>query len=290
MFGARDHARVRRAQGDLRPGRPDEPRARSSPRRRLDEHLRLGGSWAPHHTGDCTSPTPRTTARSSHAATRCVGVGKCRQHSHERRRGDVPVVPGDAGGGALDARPVTAAVRDAAAVIPTRRSPTAGARPRSRDALDLCLACKGCKSRLPGRRGHGDLQGRVPRSPLRRAAAAALALRDGLAASAGRRASVARMPPASSTRSPTRRCCRRLATRAAGLETARDPAVRRRDGAAVVDAPAAARSRARAATVLLWPDTFTNHFHPHIGRAAVERARGRWLDGPRAGRAACVAG
>ena len=31
------------------------------------------------------------------------------------------------------------------------------------EALDLCLACKGCKSGLPGQCGHGDIQGRIPR-------------------------------------------------------------------------------------------------------------------------------
>ncbi len=53
-----------------------------------------------------------------------------------------------------------------------------------RDALDLCLSCKGCLLGLPRERRHGDLQGRVHPSPLRRPAlgAAALALVDGLAA------------------------------------------------------------------------------------------------------------
>ena len=30
------------------------------------------------------------------------------------------------------------------------------------------------------------------------------------------------------------------------------------------------RGDGRLGTVLLWPDTFTNHFHPHVGQAAVE--------------------
>ena len=34
------------------------------------------------------------------------------------------------------------------------------------DALELCLACKGCTQRLPGPRGHAHLQGGVPLPPL----------------------------------------------------------------------------------------------------------------------------
>jgi Fe-S oxidoreductase len=71
-----------------------------------------------------------------------------------------------------------------------------------------------------------------------------------------------------------RRPIARLATRAAGLEDRPIPQfatptlqqwwARRVSGAADAHRPA---PRGR---VLLWPDTFTNAFHPHIGQAAVE--------------------
>ena len=32
-----------------------------------------------------------------------------------------------------------------------------------KEALDLCLVVQELQERVPGRRGHGDLQGRVPR-------------------------------------------------------------------------------------------------------------------------------
>jgi Fe-S oxidoreductase len=61
---------------------------------------------------------------------------------------------------------------------------------------------------------------------------------------------------------------RRLATRAAGLEDRQVPAFATQTlqewWAARPPAPEGARGR-----VLLWPDTFTNQFHPEVGRAAV---------------------
>jgi Fe-S oxidoreductase len=59
----------------------------------------------------------------------------------------------------------------------------------------------------------------------------------------------------------------RLATRAAGLEPRKIPLFARqslREWWKGHDRSAGSRG-----TVLLWPDTFTNHFHPHIGQAAV---------------------
>ena len=61
------------------------------------------------------------------------------------------------------------------------------------------------------------------------------------------RRSPASTPAGTSRGSPTRRCS---------------------SGSPAPDASGAAT--AAAATVLLWPDTFTNHFHPSVGRAAVE--------------------
>jgi FAD/FMN-containing dehydrogenase len=46
-----------------------------------------------------------------------------------------------------------------------------------KEALDLCLACKGLPRRVPGARGHGHLQGRVPVPPLPRPVAAPAGVR-----------------------------------------------------------------------------------------------------------------
>ncbi len=61
----------------------------------------------------------------------------------------MPVLPGHHGRGALHPGPGAAAVRDAQRPRRLAGRPTAGAAARSRDALDLCLACKGCKADCP---------------------------------------------------------------------------------------------------------------------------------------------
>ena len=108
----------------------------------IDANLRLGASYGP--------PKPQTHFQLpddggsfAHAALRCVGVGKCRGR-HERH--DVPELHGHARGEAHDARPRA------------HRSSRCSRATRSRDgwrseavqeALDLCLACKGCKGDCP---------------------------------------------------------------------------------------------------------------------------------------------
>ncbi len=49
---------------------------------RLDQHLRLGGDWAPATSQHLFFGYPHDGGSFAHAANRCVGVGKCRQHSH----------------------------------------------------------------------------------------------------------------------------------------------------------------------------------------------------------------
>ena len=64
---------------------------------------------------------------------------------------------------------------------------------------------------------------------------------------------------------------RELALRLGGLEDREVPLFADPDLRAVVPgARRLARRRHSTGTVMLWPDTFTNYFHPHVGQAAVE--------------------
>ena len=127
----------------------------------------------PAAAGRRTSSFPTTSDSFARAALRCVGVGKCRKRG---RPGHVPQLHGHARGEALHARPGPPAVRDAERRGADRRLEERGGQGGARPVPGL----QGLQGRLPGQRGHGHLQGRVPLALLRGPAAAAPRLRDGL--------------------------------------------------------------------------------------------------------------
>ncbi|MEV4676554.1 FAD-linked oxidase C-terminal domain-containing protein [Actinomadura sp. NPDC049382] len=210
--------------------------------------------------------------RFTHAAARCVGIGKCRassggvmcpsyratgeeEHSTRgRARILMEMMRGMPGGG-------SGADRDEAAVI------TDGWRSQDvRNALDLCLACKGCRSDCPVNVDmatykaeflHHHYAGRI--RPPAHYTMGWLPVWARLAAVAPRAANTALHLPGLG----------RAAKRIGGIDPRRDMPrfaaerftdwFRRRPAP---DGPGGDR-------VVLWPDTFTNSFHPHIGRAAV---------------------
>ncbi len=125
---------------------------------------------------------------------------------------------------------------------------------------------QGLPQRLPRQRRHGHLQGRVPRPPLPGPDPVNRALHDGLAAAVGAARRV-RARRRQHRRAPARPERRRQADRRHRPQRdipefaperftdwfKRRPVPDERGGKRVV----------------LWPDTFTNNFHPHIGKAAV---------------------
>ena len=142
-----------------------------------------------------------------------------------------------------------------------------------KEALDLCLSCKGCKSDCPVDvdvaaykaefMAHYH-EGRVrPRSAYAmgligawtRLAARAPGLANGLADAPGLRAVVKRLAGIHPDRSVPR------LARTTFRRWYRDR------GASAVDGP----------RVILWPDTFNDHFHPGVARAAAEVLEGLGL-------------
>ena len=128
MFGARGRRGVRPVQGDLRPGRPDEPRqGRARPTR--STRTCASGVDYDHGGAETAFQYPHDEGSFGRAVLRCVGVGKCRRHE-----GGVmcPSYMVTQRGGALHPRPGAAALRDARRHPARRgRSPTAGGRPTS---------------------------------------------------------------------------------------------------------------------------------------------------------------
>ncbi|PZT75820.1 MULTISPECIES: FAD-binding and (Fe-S)-binding domain-containing protein [unclassified Streptomyces] len=229
---------------------------------RLDENLRF--DVLPRRPVDVAFGYPHDGGDFSAAVRRCVGVAKCRT---EKTAGPAVMCPSFRATGE-EAHSTRGRARllhemlagDAGGVI------TDGWRSTEvRDALDLCLSCKGCRSDCPvgvdmatykaeflhhhyrhrPRPASHYALGRLPRW-LRLAAPLAgplnlLARRRPLAALAKRLAGIAPergIPPLA--RETFSRWFRRHRQEPAGDRT-----------------------------VLLWPDTFTEHLSPQVGRAAV---------------------
>ena len=126
---------------------------------------------------------------------------------------------------------------------------------------------QGLHERVPGERRHADAEGRVPLAPLRAAAAPAQRLR----VRADRPLGAARLGRAQGSRTSSRRRRFSAAAKAAGRRGAgaATAAVLPHDAASLGARAAACEQRPRQ-PVVLWPDTFTNHFASEVGAAAVE--------------------
>jgi Fe-S oxidoreductase len=206
------------------------------------------------------------------AANRCVGVGKCRKHEND---GGTVMCPSyqvtheeehSTRGRArllfemLDGHP------DGSVTDGWRSTEV-------RDALDLCLACKGCKTDCPANVDMATYKAEFLAQHYRHRLRPRADYATGWLPAAA--TAVARTRSASLVNAVTsRRWAARGLARLAGLEDRPVPQfapvtlqqwwARRGSG------PADAHRPATNPTVLLWPDTFTNYFHPHIGQAAVE--------------------
>ncbi|WP_436778381.1 FAD-binding and (Fe-S)-binding domain-containing protein [Yinghuangia sp. YIM S09857] len=227
----------------------------------LDENLRLGDKYLPWEP-DTVFAYPHDDGRFSRAAARCVGVGKCRSTeggvmcpSYRATREEEHSTRGRA-------RLLFEMVRN--------DSPLSGGwRSREvRDALDLCLACKGCKSDCPvdvdmatykAEFLYHHYAGRPrPRAHYSMGWLPAVAR---LVAVAPRTVNALASVP----------WIARAVKALGGIAPQRDLPVfaeqrftewwRLRGGS---------RGEGHRGEVVVWPDTFTDNFQPAVGKAAVE--------------------
>ncbi|MDX3382481.1 FAD-linked oxidase C-terminal domain-containing protein [Streptomyces niveiscabiei] len=225
----------------------------------LDERLRVGPLWQPAdsrtHFG-----YPEDQHSFNRAVLRCVGIGDCRGHeggvmcpSYRVTREEEHSTRGRARllFEMLDGHPDSA-------ITDGWRSPEV------RDALDLCLACKGCKSDCPTGVDMATYKAEFLAHhyahrlrPLAHYSLGWLPVWTQLAQHAPALANLALRPG--------------LAKRLAGVDPAREaprfaaqPFVRRRRARGAVRP-----TPGDPATVVLWPDTFTNFFRPVLARSAV---------------------
>ena len=150
-----------------------------------------------------------------------------------------------------------------------------------RDALDLCLSCKGCLSDCPvnvdmatykAEFTHHHYAGRPWARPASHWSMGWLPLWSRFASRAPRLVNrMARMP---------------VAKRMGGIAPEREiPVFAERTFTSWFAGRAGTGPAATGARVVLWPDTFTNHLSPEVGRAAVEVLEAAGYRGGVAGRA-----
>jgi len=260
LVGAfRDFKTIWDPQRKMNPGKIVDPY-------RIDQNLRLGAAYRPPDpVTHFTFPQDRHSF--AFATIRCVGVGECRRHEGETMCPSYRVTREEkhsTRGRArllfemLEGNPLTGGWRDE----------------HVKDALDLCLACKGCKSDCPV---HVDMatykaeflshyyDGRLrPRSAYAmgyvhrwaRLAALAPALVN----------AVTHAPGLSAVFKWLGGVAQQRAVPAFAEQTFVDWFRQRRPASDVSEF----RVPHSAFRVVLWPDTFNNHFHPQTAIAATE--------------------
>ncbi|MFF9350944.1 FAD-binding and (Fe-S)-binding domain-containing protein [Streptomyces sp. NPDC014734] len=245
---------------------------------RLDEHLRF--DVLPRRPVDVAFGYPDDGGDFTAAVRRCVGVAKCRT---ARPAGTGVMCPSFRATGE-EAHSTRGRARLLHEMLAGEVITDGWRSTEVRDALDLCLSCKGCRSDCPvgvdmatykaeflhhhyrgrPRPAAHYTMGRLPRW-LRRAAPFArvlnaLARVRPLAAAAKRLAGIApeRGIPVLARETFIRWFTRRGERAAEALADERPGTVR----------PGTVKP-GTARPVTIWPDTFTNHFAPEAGRAAV---------------------
>ncbi|SEG84877.1 FAD/FMN-containing dehydrogenase [Thermomonospora echinospora] len=227
---------------------------------RLDENLRLGAMYQPWRP-ETAFAYPHDQGRFDKAAARCVGVGKCRSleggvmcPSYRATREEEHCTRGRA-------RLLFEMVRNDSPVEDGWRSTAV------LDALDLCLACKGCKTDCPVNVDmatykaeflHHHYAGR-PR-PRPHYSMGWLPVWAALAGRVPRLVNtLARMP-----------LLERAIKAAGGIAPERQLPLFAPQPFTEWWRARGPRGPGERGEVVVWPDTFTNYFHPEIGRAAVE--------------------
>ncbi len=124
-------------EGKMNPGKVVDPN-------RLDENLRLGTDYHPQEP-DTHFAYPEDNGRFSHAALRCVGVGKCRKHEVESETVMCPSFLATQ----EEKHTTRGRSRLLFEMLEGDETPNAWDNDDVYEALDLCLACKGCKSDCP---------------------------------------------------------------------------------------------------------------------------------------------
>ncbi|MFD7336031.1 FAD-binding and (Fe-S)-binding domain-containing protein [Streptomyces violascens] len=230
---------------------------------RSDENLRLGPYWRPRRLATHFG-YPDDEGSFNKAVLRCVGIGNCRTHtggvmcpSYRATREEEHSTRGRARllfemlDGHADS-PVTGGWRS----------------PEVNDALDLCLACKGCKSDCPTGVDMATYKAEFLAHHYARRLRPAAHYSMGWLPLWARLSRVAPRAANAVLRAPF---IARMGKQVAGVAPEREAPVFA--GESFVQWWAARGmpepDPADAHTVVLWPDTFSTYFHPGVAKSAV---------------------
>ncbi|MFG1664649.1 FAD-binding and (Fe-S)-binding domain-containing protein [Streptomyces sp. Y7] len=262
MFGPELIEGFERLKGLFDPGNRMNPGKIVLPYR-LDENLRLGADYLPWEPETVFS-FPHDEGKFSRAAARCVGVGKCRSleggvmcPSYRATREEEHSTRGRA--------------RLLFEMVNNDGDSPIGDGWRSHevhDALDLCLACKGCKTDCPVNVDMATYKAEFLHHHYKRR------LRPLAHYSMGWLPAVARvvaLAPRSVNALTSVPWAARVAKALGGVAPERAvPLFAEQRFTQWWRARGGPRGEGHRGEVVVWPDTFTDHFHPAIGRAAVE--------------------
>ena len=226
---------------------------------RIDQNLRLGADYQP--------PQPRThfqlpTDNGSfpRAMLRCVGVGECRRHDGDTMCPSYRVTMEEMHSTRGRARLLWEMLNGEVLEDGWKSEPV-------REALDLCLACKGCKGDCPVNVDmatyKAEFLSHYYEGRLRPRSAYAMGLIYWWARFA------ARMPDLANLVSQTP-ILRDVAKWLAGIATQRRLPPFAKETFKEWFRRRRPRARPNSPPVILWPDTFSNHFHPEIAKAGVD--------------------
>jgi FAD/FMN-containing dehydrogenase/Fe-S oxidoreductase len=225
---------------------------------RMDQNLRLGASFESPRT-ETHFQFPDDRGSFTHAALRCIGIGKCRRIEHETMCPSFMVTR-------EEKHSTRGRARLLFEMLEGRTLEDGWRDEHVKEALDLCLSCKGCKGDCPVRVDmatyKAEFLAHYYAGRLRPASAYALGLIDRWARLASRSPGLVNLV----TQTPG---LRRLAKAAAGIAPERELPPFARQSFQQWFRQRGPRNIGHE-RVILWPDTFNNYFHPETAQAAVE--------------------
>jgi FAD/FMN-containing dehydrogenase/Fe-S oxidoreductase len=241
-----------------------DPKGRMNPGKVVDpylptDNLRLGETYQPAKPRTYFQ-YPKDAGVFNRAILRCVGVGNCRQHHHQTMCPSYRVTMEEKHSTRGRARMLFEMLRGTTIRDGFRSDAV-------REALDLCLACKGCKGDCPVNVDMATYKAEF----LAHYYAGRLRPRSAyLFGYIDRFAQLASIAPGFVNALAGTAAVGGLAKRVAGVAPSRRLP---RFAAQTFQRRVAQRTpldRNGAPRVTLWPDTFNNHFHPETAMAAVD--------------------